>query len=360
MFTAVAFATPPDANRAVSGAGIIDRVISAGSEPVFRADGYPFRVVSTTEVHFSGGLQALTEVTTNIWVSFKGTRDTSGVVVAEKAEFKKLKWPKRPADPYAWQVMSFPKGSKIDADKGFAAGPTDFPAEDKGGWCGWYPVPEDAALQKRIRELGLQLVPKYQRDLFADDPAKIPFRFYAVGWTEQRTAIFCNDGLVMIPMAVIKRLQSDDQLAAVLAEGVAGELQLQEVMSHPFMFSRPGGKEIAWAGVDYLIGGAASAVPMAHPGAFALTNHEVSRRMEQQRARMALALMADAGFNPRKAPDAWQLLGPSRLPKNSLDLKDTERSKYLESILEAQYNVPAQAGDTKTEATAPPPTAPQP
>src|SRR5579863_5932748 len=66
MFTAVAFATPPDANRAVSGAGIIDRVISAGSEPVFRADGYPFRVVSTTEVHFSGGLQALTEVTTNI------------------------------------------------------------------------------------------------------------------------------------------------------------------------------------------------------------------------------------------------------------------------------------------------------
>jgi len=357
MCTAVAIASPPDPNHAVSGAGIIDRVISAGSEPVFRADGYPFRVVSTTEVHFSGGLQSLTEVTTNIWVSFKGTRDTSGVIVAEKAEFKNLKWPKRPADPYAWQVMSFPKGSKIDADKGFAAGPTDFPAEDKGGWCGWYPVPEDAALQEHIRTLGMQLVPKYQRDLPAGDPAKIPFRFYAVGWTEQRTAIFCNDGLVMIPMAVIKRLQSEDQLAAVLAEGVAGQLQLQAINEHPFMFHRPSGKELAWAAVA---GATAATVPYSGAVVWPIENHEFKLVLEHQRGRMALALMADAGFNPRKAPDAWQLLGPSHLPKNSLDLKDTERSKYLESILETQYNVPAQVGHTKTEATAPPPTAPQP
>ena len=41
-----------NADKPIAGAGIIDRVIVAGSEPVFRADGYTFRILPDTELHF--------------------------------------------------------------------------------------------------------------------------------------------------------------------------------------------------------------------------------------------------------------------------------------------------------------------
>jgi len=37
---------------------------------------------------------------------------------------------------------------------------------------------------------------------------------------------------------------------------------------------------------------------------------------------MALALMADAGFDPYQEPEAWRLLAPERLPKDLTKLKD--------------------------------------
>ncbi|HXR38341.1 MAG TPA: hypothetical protein VN776_04585 [Terracidiphilus sp.] len=342
-------ASTKESDRTVSGLGIIDRVIASGSEPVFRADGYTFRVSAATEVRFREGLKALSEVGTNTLAKFDGERNSSGEVVATKVEFARLKLPKHKNEPTDLQVTTFPPGSKIDAYKGFGTAATNFPEEDQGGWCGWYPVPPDAALQERIRQIGMRVVPKYQRDLPVDDRAKIPFRFYVVEGTYRRTAIFCDHGLVLVPVIAVERLPSDDLLAAVLAEGVAGVLQQQAEDGRPYTL----------IDAAKLAAGAAGPIPFAAVGTGGLIEQlRTGRSMEHARGRMALALMADAGYDPHQAPEAWRLLAPERLPKDLAKLKDPERSLYLLNFLKVQYNpaaVPSiSAPQAKDKATATP------
>jgi hypothetical protein len=325
-------AEKPDADKKVKGDGVIDRVVVAGSEPVFRADGYRFRIASATQVRFGNGLRSLSEVQTNTFASFEGIPDASGTIVATKAAFARLKLPSSKPDPKAVQVVTFPKGSKIDADNGFAVGPSAFPQADHGGWCGWYDIHEDAAEQERIRRLANKLVPQYQRDLPAEDPAKMPFRFYEVEEKEFRSPIFCGNGLVLIPTEVVHRLENDDQLAAVLADGIAGALQLQIATARGFSWKGVVGVDPAEPGLGGLVttgiqGGATGVI----------VRHEMNKIEERQRGRMALALLADAGFKQQEALEAWVLLKPSHLSKDHSQLDYPERSLYLKRILEMEY-----------------------
>jgi hypothetical protein len=315
--------------KPVKADGIIDRVLVTGAEPVFRASGYTFRILPTTEIRFGRGLQALSEVGTSTWATFEGKPDSSGAIVATKAAFARLKLPK--SIP-AGQVTTFPPDSKVDGDHGFAAGPGVFPQQDHGGWCGWYDVTRNPEDQEHIRRLGMKLLPQYQRDLPADDPARIPFRFYVIEEKEIRSAIFCPNGLVLLPVEAVTRLHNDDQLAAVLADGIAGELQLQANDGRPYTWKD--GAELAAGGL-----GIAGPIPAAVGGAGGLVAlHNAGRTLEHERARMALAFTADAGFDPRQAPEAWRLLAPGHLPKDQTKLKAPERSLYLQNILDAQSN----------------------
>jgi hypothetical protein len=220
----------------------------------------------------------------------------------------------------------------------------DLPEEDEGGWCGWYPLSQDAALQQRVRRVGLRVVPQYQRDLPDDDQAKIPFRFYVVEGTYRRSAIFCGNGLVLVPLVAVVRLTTDELLAAVLAEGVAGVMQQQAEDGRP-----------------YSVKDAANLALSANGGAVAMgvlvtEKLRTGRIWEHGRGRMALALMADAGFDPYQEPEAWRLLAPERLPKDLTKLKDPERSRYLRAFLAEQEaartaaTAPQKIGDAETSA----------
>jgi hypothetical protein len=46
--------------------------------------------------------------------------------------------------------------------------------------------------------------------------------------------------------------------------------------------------------------------------------------------------MADAGYDPYQAPEAWRLLAPERLPKDLARLKAPERSQYLSNFLKVR------------------------
>jgi len=265
-------------DRTVSGFGSIDRVIASGSEPIFRADGYIFRVDAQTKIRFGYGLKTLSEVGTNTLARFDGKLDGSGVVLAAKVEFARLKLPKHKADPTDVQLTTFPSGGKIDAVNGLGNAGANFPPEYQGTWCGWYFVPPDSALQERVRQIGMRVVPKYQRDLPVDDPAKIPFRFYAVDGTNLRKAIFCGDGLVLLPMNTIQRLSSDGMLAAVLAEAVAGVLQEQAEKGR--RFNR---KDAAMLGI-YIAGAAAGAIPGAAVSTGGLIERQIGKRLWPMRA----------------------------------------------------------------------------
>jgi hypothetical protein len=320
----------PEPNRKISGFGVIDRVITPGAEPVFRAEGYTLRLNSATSVRFSYSPASLTDVGVNIWVRYEGRRNDSGEIVLNTAEFSKpnLHPPKRDPKVSAEQVTSFPHGSMIDFDGSFRTDAFKHRLEDSGGACGtgWYRVAENDELQERVRRIGQRLVPQYQRDLPDDDPARIPFRFYAIQEADIRSALGCEDGLILIPTPVVGRMQNDSELAAVLADAIAVNLQRQNVRLQADLKWIAAAEAAAYVSAG--LTGWTGAMIAAHP---------FLRKIEEQRGRMALALMADAGFDPWQAPEAWRMLAPIPFPKNPSKLKYPERSKYQSEILELQY-----------------------
>jgi hypothetical protein len=183
-------------------------------------------------------------------------------------------------------------------------------------------------VQARVRRIGASLIPKYQNALADDDPTKIPFRFYVVVEKDVRTEVGCEEGLVLIPLEVADRLQKDDQLAAVVADGVAANLQRQKARyANQLMvigMAQFGAHFVSGAGVGTTVAGDA-------------VKRNIERKLEDERAGLALGLMADAGYDPWQAPEAWRLLAPSQVPTDTTKLKYPVRSVYLTEILGMQY-----------------------
>jgi hypothetical protein len=327
-----------DGSQKISGFAVIDRVITTGATPVFRADGYTMRMNTGTAVRFLKAPASPSQVDTNLWVRYQGTRNEQGEVVLSAAEFikPKLHKPKRDPKVSLAQVTTFPHGGMIDFDGSFRTDQVKYRMEDAGGACGtrWYPVPENAALQERVRRVGVSVVPQYQRDLPDDDPAKMHFRFYAIEEEHIRSGMGCDDGLVLVPASVVARMQNDSQLAAVLADGVSANLQQQNARLQ----------------LDMELIEAAGAIGVGFPAALTgetIASAVLSRKMEEQRGRMALALMADAGFDPWQAPEAWRILALRQLPKNLSKLKYPARSQYQLEILQLQYKHAANTANTQ-------------
>jgi len=332
-------------DKKLSGIGVIDRVIATRPEPVFQADGYRIQIAAGTEVSFSGDLKTLADVGTNTWIQFEGKRDKKGALVATKAKFEALKSPNTkvlsPVKAASLQQKTISEDSILEADGTVLSLRTKVRLGDAERWCGWHRVPADRSLQERVRRIGTSLVPSYQKEMAVDQPLKIPFRFYAVDEPEIRSDFFCSWGLVQVPRQVVERLKNDDQLAAVLADGVAFNLQMysQKLMAE---FWELTGVELAAAAASRFVPG----VSLATEIGAGIADHSVLAQLEEQRGRMALSLTADAGYDPWQAPEAWRLLEPKHLPKNLDSLKYPSRSVYQMGILSLQYNP---AGQAKTQ-----------
>jgi len=334
-----------DWDQKLSGFGVIDRVISAGAEPVFQADGYRIRVPSGTQVTFQGALKTLADVGTNTWLRYQGTRDKTGTLLATTAEFLPAKPAKvktikeveehtielRPASAEARRLQEADPAKSIFLNPD---GTLNQDAEVKLVQFGsWHRIPMDPQLQQRVRRVGMNVVPAYQKQLPADHPSKIAFRFYAVDAPKFRTDICSFEGLILIPMQMVERLKSDDQLAAVLADGVAFNLQRQAarlVVDSRLSTGALVAGDIAGAFVPGL--GLATLIGSSVAGAKEIVS------MNEQRERVALSLLADAGYDPRQAPEAWRLLAPKQLPADLNSLKYPNSSGYQLGILNLQYN----------------------
>lgn len=199
-----------------------------------------------------------------------------------------------------------------------------------------YPLSRDAAVQERVRRVGAKVIPQYQRELLGNDTSKVPFRFYVVEEKNIHSDLGCgNDGLVLIAADAVARMQNDDQLAALLADQVAARL----------LARRPRSLQTS----EWIEAGALSAAAAAAGGevtgtiAGTIVNHEMQRKLVEERGRMALGYLADAGYDPWQAPEAWRLLAPSRFPKDPSKLKYPSRSKNELTILNFEYKRPAGA-----------------
>jgi len=335
-------------DRKLSGLGVIEAIVSNGAEPVFQADGYRIRIVPETEKVFRDDPKTMADVGVNTWLHYEGRRYPDGDLVASKVEFIGLK----PLKLKSAHGLEVPGVALIPADA--SRNPDGWPLKLKDA-SALLPndrvrvkpfgrlrrILADQSLQERVQRVGMRVVPQYQRNLKDDHPSKIHFYFYVVEDKNDRCELIFPGGLVLVPKAVMDRLKSDDQLAAVLADEVALNLQWQGARFVPEYYALLGVYAAGEAALFMVPGVGAAAIVGSNAAA-----GKILAQMEEQRGRVALALMADAGYDPWQAPEAWRLLEPKKLPADLDSLKYPNRSSYQLGILSLQYKP---AGQAKTQ-----------
>jgi len=331
-----------DWGEKIGGVGVITRVVAPGPTPVFEADGYFVLITTATRATFLGGLNSLDDVSENTWLQFSGRRGKDGVLEATKVQF----FPAKPTKFKAVKgleiatVKTRPAGAKDGSTTSEAAGTpaalTDGVAlrqdeQVKIGLGRWHTLPADQPLQERLHRIGMALVPAYQKALADDDPSKIHFRFFAVDNSKERGAICLLDGAVLVSTQAIERLSIDDELAAVVADGVACNLQRQAARTVAAVRTE--------LGIDLALDIAGAFIPgvgLARVG-LGVGRGDEEEAMEEERLRIGLALMRDAGFDPWQAPEGWRFLEPKKLPAKLASLKYPDSSCYQIGILNLQY-----------------------
>jgi hypothetical protein len=278
-------------------------------------------------------MKTLVDVVPGTWIHFEGVLDDTGVLVARKAEFfppgsrESLTSMGPTKEIYAPDYQPVPRDGLLDARGHFVNPHTKVRLSDAGGPCGWHRVPADPPLQERVEGIGMRLVPAFQKQLPRDNPSHIPFRFYVISDDKVRSVLACNVGLVLVPKNVVERLQDDDQLAAVLADAVAFNLQRQLVTITKLDLVAFGTEAAAFITTG----------PIAGEVVEGAIDHEMEARLQEEVARMALQLVADSGFDPWQAPEAWRLLAPKDPPRDVQSLNYTREGRYQLNILKLQY-----------------------
>jgi hypothetical protein len=336
-----------DANQKLTGAGVITRIVST-DPAIFEADGYLVRIVPSTDVEFLGGVGSFADVSTNTWLHFSGKWGKDGAVNAAKAQFIAPKPTQFKAVkgleivPVKTRVAgansnSTASGAIVAPEMKADGADLEQDEQIKIGLGRWHTLPADQPLQQRVHRIGMALVPAYQRAMADDDPSKIHFRFFAVDDKGLRGANCLLDGAILVSTQTAERLSKDDQLAAVIADGIACNLQRQS--ARRVMDMR---KELGIAIAVDVAGAFVPGVGLAAWGARGASSNDEDV-MQEERLRVALALMSDASFDPWQAPEAWRLAEPKKVPANPASLPYPETSCYQLGILNLQYAAAAKA-----------------
>lgn len=317
----------PDWDEQISGLGLVNSVDEVGTYRVFRSDGFTIRVSSSAETSFRGEIHSLNDVGAGTWLHYKGKLDSNGVLVASSADFMSTK-PGKPVE-----VVNGQDDYKI------AFFPPDFAKHidgrvKPGRLKSWHVIPADQTLDDNLQRIVAKLIPPIQRALDDDDPRKIKLHIYAVEGNDMRSFVCApRGGLIFFPTYLVDRMQNEDQLAAALAVPIA------------FLLQRQGfGKEMrGWPAIRDQLSTTAFYLAIPYGGALpldlmgALPDHKIAVRAEEQVGRIAISLMADAGYDPWQAPEAFRLLEAKRSDKGAMVVRWTDLSEYALSILNLEY-----------------------
>jgi hypothetical protein len=316
---------PPDMTT-LSGFAVVDRILtstkpaSGSPELLVRADGYMILINATTKTGFKAPLVSLSDVATNVWIKYHGKPQSNGVLLADTASFisnSVLDHEAKLLEKDAYDPKT------VDADSKQSAPSKVIHGRD----AKQIPPYKDAALQTRIDRIGASLVPAYQRNLPDGDPTKITFRFQLIDDPKMKEGFAVPNGTILIPFQTVNHLQSDSQLATILADNIARVLEKQTFRAqsgHKKMIAA----EVA-SGVltGYYIFGTATVIT-------ASVAHEDKRNAEDQSGRVSLGLLHDAGYDIDQAPIAWWLLATDSaeiLPSSPLPSRAANLYKSLGS-----------------------------
>jgi hypothetical protein len=186
------------------GFAVIDRIIrasDASAATMVSADGYAIEIPAAIHAVFQPPLSADTKITTNLWIRYSGLQHPDGSVRATGVTLS----------------QNLLKGREIKANTKREFDPASVTEENRqGGWSKAFrgldakriPASRNRVMQERVERIGNSLIPAYQRDLAADDPTKIDFRFQVVDWAKRHDAMTLSNGIVLIPEQLVAWLES--------------------------------------------------------------------------------------------------------------------------------------------------------
>jgi hypothetical protein len=266
------------------------------------ADGYRILIPAEAEKTFRPPLASFVDVGTSVWITYKGKQRKDGIIIADSVVFARNEIG-RGEQKYIAKSEYDP--AKINPSAKQSALSQAFAGVDPKKVAPYH----DDRMQARVDRIAASLVPAYQRALLQGDPAKIDFRVELIDKPHWRDKQSFQSGIILLPKQIVERMQNDSQLAALIANGMAVALERQwwrlRGTTEKFGSAAIAG-DVAGAFVPGL--GIATGIT-----AYAASDSAV-KATDEQRARVSLVLMHDAGYDILEAPIAWWLVS-SRAPR---------------------------------------------
>ena len=292
----------------IASRGMIE-VVTTGPTNVVRADGFLLHLTPATQLHFEDDLK-LETLGPNQWIAYKGTLHPDGSVDVTEATI--------------WRNAPEAAEAKLRDKQDFNPNTGDI-ANPQSGLSKAVlgvdprklPTHQDPILQARLDRIGNALVPAFVRALDPRDPSRIPFRFRAVDSRGLRYPIALTSGIILIPYDSIQRLpqDTDDQLAALLADSIAIVLEKQKYLNKDKHATLTTASLVSTALMASPLGLAALPLGMAGNMTASNVNGNLYTHEMEQSGRVSLWLLHDAGYDLAQAPIAWwQLASPKAKP----------------------------------------------
>ncbi len=293
--------TPP---TPIQGTAVIQLVNPSATDMILEADGYQIIVNSTTKISYGAHIQK-GDIAPGMWVHYIGSWDAQGRIHANEAKVTQFALTSRDK-----KLRKVHVGDNITSAK------------------------VDAKLQERIQKVGEKLIPVFQKNLAATDPQKINFQFFVCDMDLLHVPEALQSGTIVLSKRVVGFLQNDDQIAAVLANGMAQILEWQYPYYDGVQLSGKGQAQALAVGFFAPLPIAALA-PIPYDST--INWNTPLSPSGKEKARVALSLMHDAGFDIRQAPAAWQHIG-AQYPKPSKSKALPQPSIYMIRILAKEYH----------------------
>ncbi len=282
-------------------------------------------------------LQSLEEIHPNMLLTYEGTRQADGSLLAARLEFARNEL--EPGEVKMWKALT-PYGKNPDFAK-FKAGDMTI------NGVGKFKVVPCAEAQLYIQELGRSLVPLYQQGMADSDPTKIPFKFFLVENKDPNAFALAN-GTVVVNSGLFDVLENEAQLASVLSHEIAHATQRHAWRQQQYHKGSRTAMKIAG------ILGSAVTGESSIAAATALIDTAIkngySRSLENQADRLGLLYMYEQGYDIREAPRVWKLMTQKYGDKSSgfwsNHDNNTTRRSYLMAEIRNNY---AEADYSKLE-----------
>ncbi len=239
-------------------------------------------------------IKDLSDVKAGMYATYEGKEQPDGTILASKVTFVKNELEK--GEGNFWKSLKI----KEKAPNFIEGNPGELSIKQ----IGKFKLLPNKEVQDYVQRLGNSLIPAYQKNLPDNDPQKIPFKFYVISAKDPNAFALAN-GIIVIHSSMITSLESEGQLAAVMAHEIAHATQ-----EHTWrQMNKDKGKRTALA-----IGGIAAAafgfgmVQNILQLTLAAMVNGYARRLENQADRMGLEYLASAGYDPREAPRVWKVM----------------------------------------------------